>query len=660
VHTILTASGSALENPPAAYYQILRSPGDMTENTTQLFLATRFSCNKCHDHPFERWTQDQYYQFAAYFARVERKQAPGAKAINAGIMAEATDRKFDVELVADAAQGEVTHDRTKQVTAPKFPFVHGAMPDENQTRREQLADWLTAAENPYFAKSYVNRIWAYLLGVGIIEPIDDIRAGNPPSNVALLDHLTQKFIADGFDVRQTMAYICKSRTYQLSIATNQWNSDDEMNYSRRYPQRLSAEVLYDTVYRAMGTPSRLPGGARAAQLTDTSFSMPDNFLTLFGRPSRESACECERSEEMLLGPIMNLVNGPTINSAISAGDSAIVKLVREQPDDRKVVEEIFLRILNRPPTEEEIAECVETMQLNSYEADHAALTAKLAAYEPQVDAKQAAWEQQIRDVAEPTWTPLELADGKSNAGATFEKQGDLSIKPTGALAKDIHTLTFNTDLKGITGVRIEALPDDALPAKGPGRAQNGNFVLSELSVQAISKADANQKQDVGLQNAQADFSQDGWAVAGAIDGNATTGWAVSPQFGQPHVAVFETKADAGFDGGTQLMLIMQYDFPDGNHQLGRFRVSVTSGPRPVRLKGSGLPPEIEKLVLLDPAQRNEQQQQQLRNYHRNLDAQWREFKRDVDSHASLGNDRIIGAQDIAWALINSPAFLFNR
>jgi hypothetical protein len=659
VHTILTASGSALENPPASYYQILRTPGDMTENTTQLFLATRFSCNKCHDHPFERWTQDQYYQFSAYFARVERKQAPGAKEFKQGI-AEPSDRKFDVELVADAAQGEVTHDRTKQITAPQFPFVHGAMPDASLPRREQLARWLTAKENPYFAKSYANRLWAYLLGVGVIEPIDDIRAGNPPSNVALLDHLTKKFVDDGFDVRKMMAHICKSRTYQLSIATNQWNQDDDMNYSRRYPQRLPAEVLYDAVYRVTGTPSRLPGGARAAQLTDTSVSMPDNFLTLFGRPSRESACECERSEEMLLGPIMNLVNGPTINSAISAGDSAIVKLVREQPDDRKVVEEIFLRILNRPPTEEEIVQCIETMQLKSYEVDHAVLTAKLAEYAPQVDAKQAAWEQQIRSIAEPTWTPLELAEGKSNAGATFEKQTDLSIKPAGALAKDIHTLTFNTDLKGITGVRLEALPDDALPAKGPGRAQNGNFVLSEFGVQAISKADANQKQAVALQNATADFSQDAWAVAGAIDGNAGSGWAVSPQFGQPHVAVFETKADAGFEGGTQLVLTMQYDYPDGKHQIGRFRVSVTSSPRPVRLKGSGLPAEIEKLVMLDAAQRTEAQQQQLRDFHRNLDPVWRERQAEVNSHATLGDDRIIGAQDIVWALINSPAFLFNR
>lgn len=659
VHTILTASGSALDNPPASYYQILRTPGDMTENTTQLFLATRFSCNKCHDHPFEKWTQDQYYQFSAYFARVERKQAAGAVEFKKEIMGP-NDRKFDVELVEDAAQGEVTHERTKLVTAPKFPFVHGAMPDANLPRREQLARWLTAKENPYFAKSYVNRLWAYLLGVGIIEPIDDIRAGNPASNAPLLDHLTQKFVADGFDARKTMAYICKSRTYQLSIATNKWNADDDMNYSRRFPQRLPAEVLYDAVYRVTGTPSRLPGGARAAQLTDTSVSMPDNFLTLFGRPSRESACECERSEEMLLGPIMNLVNGPTINSAISDGGSAIVKLVREQPDDRKVVEEIFLRILNRAPTEQEIAECVETMQLKSYEADHAVLTAKLTAYEPQVDAKQAAWEQAIRSIAEPAWTPLELVEGKSSAGATFEKQTDLSIKPAGTLAKDIHTLTFNTDLKGITGVRIEALADDALPAKGPGRAPNGNFVLSELSAQAISKADANQKQDVGLQNAMADFSQDAWPVANAIDANAGTGWAVSPQFGAPHVAIFETKADVGFDGGSQLVLTMQYEYPDGNHQMGRFRVSVTNGARPVRLKGSGLPPEIEKLVMLDPAQRSEQQTQQLQNYHRNLDATWRTLKSDVDSHANLGDDRIIGAQDIAWALINSPAFLFNR
>ncbi len=258
-YTILTASGSALENPPAAYYQTLRTPGEMTENTTQLFLSTRFNCNKCHDHPFERWTQDQYYELSAFFARVDHRQAPGAKEIKKNGNNLGADRKFTVEMIVDADKGEVKHDRTGAVTPPHFPYEHGAMPADDMSRRERLARWVTAAENPYFARSYVNRLWAYLLGVGIIEPIDDIRAGNPPTNPELIDHLTEKFIADGFDARKMMAYICRSRTYQLSIATNEFNANDNVNYSRRYPQRLQAEVLYDAVHRVTGSQSHLPG-----------------------------------------------------------------------------------------------------------------------------------------------------------------------------------------------------------------------------------------------------------------------------------------------------------------------------------------------------------------------------------------------------------------
>ncbi len=363
---------------------------------------------------------------------------------------------------------------------------------------------------------------------------------------------------------------------------------------------------------------------------------------------------------MLLGPIMNLVNGPTINSAIVDPGNAIAKLVRENKDDAAVVRELFMRILNRPPTDGEIAQCVPSMQLSTFQPEHDALVAKVTAHEKQVDARQAVWEEQYRKIGEPSWTPVEFVKGASKAGATFQKQEDQSVKVGGKLAKDTHSLTFQTDLKGITGIRVEALPDDSLPEKGPGRAKNGNFVLSELKLAVESTDDAKQKQDVPLQNASADFSQDSWDVGGAIDGNPVSGWAVSPQFGKPHLALFETKEDAGYDGGTKLQLSMQYDFPDGQHQLGRFRISVTNSPRPIRLDGSGLPAEIEKLIHLAADQRTPEQIAKLRDYHRSLDGRLKELNADVDGHARLGDDRLMGAQDIAWALINSPAFLFNR
>src|SRR4029077_8569002 len=228
VRSILTAKGSNRENPAAAYFKILREPAATMENTTQLFLGVRFNCNKCHDHPFERWTQDQYYQTAAYFAQVGLTGDPASK----GQMIGGTDVEAPkplYEVVADTGKGEVIHDRTKKVSAPKFPFpADHAQPAVGLARRLDLSAWLTSKDTPYFAKSYVNRFWGYLLGTGIIEPLDDIRAGNPATNPELLDYLTNEFTSHGFDVRHVMRLICKSRTYQLSVETNEWNVDDKI------------------------------------------------------------------------------------------------------------------------------------------------------------------------------------------------------------------------------------------------------------------------------------------------------------------------------------------------------------------------------------------------------------------------------------------------
>ncbi|MFT5525468.1 MAG: WD40 repeat protein, partial [Pirellulaceae bacterium] len=205
VYQILNAQGSTLENPPAAYYKVLREPTQTMENTTHLFLGVRFNCNKCHDHPFERWTQSQYYHLSAYFAQIGRKKHP----VDA-----------DVEMIYDTGSGEVRHLQTGQNAAPEFPYSNEASGTVSKSRREELARWITSPKNAYFAKSYVNRLWGYMFGVGIIEPIDDIRAGNPATNPELLDALTKDFIESGFDVQHILKTICKSRTYQLSVDTN--------------------------------------------------------------------------------------------------------------------------------------------------------------------------------------------------------------------------------------------------------------------------------------------------------------------------------------------------------------------------------------------------------------------------------------------------------
>ena len=201
---------------------------------------------------------------------------------------------------------------------------------------------MVSKDNPYFAKSYVNRLWGYLLGVGIIEPLDDIRAGNPATNPELLDYLTSEFTKSGFDARHVMRLICKSRTYQLSLSANKWNADDKTNYSHAIARRLPAEVLYDAVTRVTGAVSQIPGvppGTRAAELPDSGVELPSGFLTTFGRPARESACECERTSGLQLGPVMALISGPTIGDAIGDASNEIAKLAtarggRREADQR--------------------------------------------------------------------------------------------------------------------------------------------------------------------------------------------------------------------------------------------------------------------------------------------------------------------------------------
>jgi hypothetical protein len=220
-----------------------------------------------------------------------------------------------------------------------------------------FVDWLTSKDNPLFAKSVANRIWSYFFGRGIIDPVDDIRASNPTSNAALLDALTQDFIANDFDLRKLMRTICQSRTYQLSINNNVWNADDKINFSHAIPRRLSAEQMVDAVSVATGHRpnfANLPKGLRAVELPDGTVAGND-FLALFGRPKRQSACECERNSNLTLAHAMSLINGGTIGEAVSAPDNRIKKLIDSETDNQKVIEDIYLSCLSRMPTEKELA-----------------------------------------------------------------------------------------------------------------------------------------------------------------------------------------------------------------------------------------------------------------------------------------------------------------
>jgi hypothetical protein len=336
---LLTASGGSYDNPASNYLRIIRDTSTATESVTQLFLGVRFSCNKCHDHPFEKWTQVQYYQLGAYFAQVGYKEGePGE------------------EVVFDRKDGEVMHPKSGNAVPPAFPVSYAPVQTKDESRRQALAEWLTDAKNPFFAKSMANRIWSYFMGRGIIEPVDDIRASNPPSNGPLLDALTDDFVKSGFDLRHLMKTIVQSRSYQASIATNRWNEDDRNNFSHQVARRLTAEQLLDAISQAAGSQQKYPGvpaGTRAQQLPDNRVAS-GGFLDLFGRPARESPCECERSSEVSLSQALNLMNGSTIADAIADPNGRAANLVKNTPDDHKLVEELYLATMSRLPTKTEM------------------------------------------------------------------------------------------------------------------------------------------------------------------------------------------------------------------------------------------------------------------------------------------------------------------
>jgi hypothetical protein len=675
-YEILTASGSNVENPPASYYKILRTPDEVMENTTQLFLAVRFNCNKCHDHPFERWTQDQYYSLASYFAQVSRTEDPKYKGQKIG-GTNVEQPKPLVEDIADAKAGEVTHIRTGETAKPKFPFTIKAELPAADGRRVQAAKWVTSPQNPYFAKSYVNRLWGYLLGVGLIEPLDDIRAGNPPTNPELLDRLTDEFIKSGFDTRAMIRTICKSRTYQLALATNKWNKDDEINYSHALARRLPAEVLFDSIHKATGSTSKLPGlppGSRAAQLVDSNVELPGGFLELLGKPVRESACECERNGGLNLGPILAMVNGPIVGDAIRDPNNRINKLVLAEKDDAKVVEEIYLSVLNRLPTAKEKQAGVAALEAAGEDharmmADYREKAATLKAYEKGVPDKQTAWEAGLHNQRPTRWTTLDVhrADSKQGPAATAKDGATLTVNKDGSIlaggklaSVDLYTVVGLAEIdQPITAIRLEVLSDPSLPGKGPGRADNGNFVLNEFRVKArpLDNPDAPAT-TVKLTAPAATFQQDGFPVGNAIDGNRATGWAIAPQLGRDQAALFKFANPVSGPAGVAFTVELDQQYTQSaNHVIGKFRLSVTGDASPKLAS----PLTAEQLAILDaPAEkRTDEQKAKLRAMYLAQDKEYQRLAADA-ANAPPSDPRVLGAQDLVWALINSPAFLFNH
>ena len=352
VKEMLTADGSTFANPPANYYRIARDPQNLAETTAQLFLGVRMQCAKCHNHPFERWTQDDYYSLAAFFARVRQKKDPREPGPN--------PQTAGGEIIYVDRAGEVTQPRTGQTMKPKF--MGGAVPTiaPNEDRRVVLANWIASADNPFFAKSVVNRIWYHLNGKGVVDPVDDFRDSNPSANDELLDALAKDFVASKFDVKHMIRVVMASRTYQLSAQANDFNRDDNKYFSHAVTKMLTAEQLLDAVCKATEAPEKFagePAGTRAEQLPDGDPNHP--FLKTFGQPARELACECERESDSNLAQALQLINGQTINEKLRAPTNRVGRLLAKNTSDLEILNDLYLSTLSRPPTAADLKTALE-------------------------------------------------------------------------------------------------------------------------------------------------------------------------------------------------------------------------------------------------------------------------------------------------------------
>jgi hypothetical protein len=349
VRDLLTATGGTFQNPATNFYQVEQDRLKMSENVAQVFMGIRTQCAQCHNHPFDRWTMDDYYGFAAFFSQVGRKQSEDYRQI----------------LVFNSFGGEVNHPVGGAVVKPKF--LGGGVPDTaGKDRRASLAEWITSTENPYFAKSVANRVWAHFNGVGIVNPVDDFRASNPPSNPELLDALAAKLVETKYDVKQLVRDICNSQTYQRSTSPLPDNEQDLRNYSHASVRRIPAENMLDCISQVTQTKDKfrgLPIGARAVQIADGATS--NYFLTTFGRSARTTVCADEATTDPSLSQALHLINGGTVSGKINQGGQ-LAQWKKEGLTPELIIDKIYLRCLSRKPTEPEKA---RLMQLISESAN---------------------------------------------------------------------------------------------------------------------------------------------------------------------------------------------------------------------------------------------------------------------------------------------------
>jgi hypothetical protein len=344
VRELITAKGSTYSNGPSNFYRIASNPQDLAETTAQLFLGVRLQCAKCHHHPYEKYSQADYYGFAAFFARVGSKGSQ-----DFGLFG-------GEQVVMIRADGEVGHPRTGKILPPTP--LEGKPVAETLDRRQALATWLTARDNRFFARNVVNRYFAYLMGRGLVEPIDDLRGTNPPSNVELMDALADDFVKSGFNVKHLLRTIMNSRLYQLSSQPNASNAADSRFCTHYQVKRLPAESLLDAIDAAAGTQTKFPKvplGTRAIELPDAQYE--NYFLKTFGKPRREAVCECERVSMPNLAQALHTLNGDVIEAKITTPGGRVARLLAAKKPHDEIVNELYLATLCRRPTAEERATC---------------------------------------------------------------------------------------------------------------------------------------------------------------------------------------------------------------------------------------------------------------------------------------------------------------
>ena len=342
---ILTARGSSVDNPAAAYFAVSKDADDTIQRVTQVFCGVRMLCARCHPHPFEHWTQGDYYGLHSFFNQVALKPDPR----QTGVVNAKT-------ILLKVATPDSINPRTTKPQPPRY--LGGGEPklDEGIDRRTDYARWLTAPENPHFARSLTNRIWSYFFHRGIIDPVDDLRSTNPPINAPLLDALTKEFVEHKFDMRHLMQVIVASRTYQRSSATNETNGHDDLNFSHAIPRRLPAEALLDSLVQATGVKENfggVPAGFTAAQLPDGNVTSA--FLGLFGKPQRAEACECERDLSTNMLQALHFINGQSILSRVASPAGRPALLLQKKPADDELIDQLYLWSLARRPAANERA-----------------------------------------------------------------------------------------------------------------------------------------------------------------------------------------------------------------------------------------------------------------------------------------------------------------